>query len=88
VVSDFLVERNAVLQTIEAPALTEAADELFIDNNPLLRHIALDALSHADVFLVDNNPKLPACEVLAIFTHVTGFGKGQSGNDNTATCGP
>jgi hypothetical protein len=68
--------------------LTEAADELFIFNNPELQDIAFDALGHSDFFFVDNNPRLPACQVLAIFPHVTGFGKGQSGNDDTALCGP
>lgn len=88
VVSDFLVERNASLQSIEVPALTEVTDFLIIVNNPQLRHIAFDALTHTNGFLVSSNPRLPACEVLAIFAHVTGLSKGQSGNDNTATCGP
>ncbi|HEX3763167.1 MAG TPA: hypothetical protein VHW23_30950 [Kofleriaceae bacterium] len=87
VVSDLIVEQNAALQTLELPALTEAADELFIDSNPQLHHIALDALTHADAFGVFDNPRLPACEVLAVFAHVTsGFGQGQSGNDDAASC--
>lgn len=87
VVSDLIVQKNAVLQTLELPALTEAADELFITANPQLHHIAFDALTHADAFSVADNPRLPACEVLAVFAHVTsGFGQGQSGNDDAAIC--
>lgn len=52
-----------MLQTIEMPALTEVTNNLFIETNPQLHHIAFDALSHADVFFVRDNPRLPACEV-------------------------
>jgi hypothetical protein len=86
--STLLVQDNAALQSLEAPALPEVVDGLSIFRNPQLRHIAFDALTRANSFGVGDNPRLPACEVLAIFAHVTGFGKGQSGNDNTATCGP
>lgn len=88
VVSVLAVMDNAGLQSLELPALTEVANGLTVVRNPQLRHIAFDALTHANSFGVSDNPRLPACEVVAIFAHVTGFGKGQSGNDNTATCGP
>ena len=86
VISDLDVTGNAALKTIEMPALTEAADELFIQSNPQLGYIAFDALEHADLFFVQNNPHLPTCEVLPLFAQVRGFGHSQSGNDDTATC--
>ena len=88
VISDLEVADNAALQTIQMPALTEAADELFIFSNPQLRTLAFDSLEHADVFLVDNNPRLPACQVIPLFARVRGFAHGQSGNDDTAPCTP
>jgi hypothetical protein len=77
---------NDALQTIEVPAVTDVAAELDISSNPQLHHIAFDALAHAINLQVHDNPHLPACEVLAVFAHVDALGKGQSGNDNTATC--
>jgi hypothetical protein len=77
---------NDALQTIEIPAVTDVAAELDIDSNPQLHHIAFDALAHAINVQVHDNPHLPACEVLAVFAHVDALGKGQSGNDDTATC--
>jgi len=88
VISDLQVSHNTALQTIRMPALTEAADELFILSNPQLRTVAFDSLEHAGVFLVDDNPRLPACQVVALFAQVRGFAHGQSGNDDTAPCAP
>jgi hypothetical protein len=88
VLSVLEVLRNGALQTLEMPALTEVAQELFIQSNPQLRTIAFDALEHADVFVVNGNPRLPACQVLALFERVRGFAHSQSGNDNTAPCMP
>jgi hypothetical protein len=84
--SELFVQRNAALRFLEMPALTEVADELFISSNPQLRHIGFDALAHAEFFGVDDNPRLPACQVLAVFAHVTSRVASQSGNDDTATC--
>jgi hypothetical protein len=86
-VSNLIVSANAHLETIELPRLIEAKDELFILSNPALRHLELDALQHSDLFLVQNNPHLPACEVLAIFAHTSG-GQIQTGNDTETSCDP
>lgn len=80
------VQRNAALRFLEMPALTEVTDQLFIAANPQLQHIGFDALAHAEFFFVDDNPRLPACQVLAVFAHVTSRVAAQSGNDSTATC--
>jgi hypothetical protein len=85
-VSDLEVFSNGSLQTLEMPMLTEVRDELFIISNPQLHHIAFDALGRSDFFLVEGNPRLPTCEVLAVFAHVPGPGKSQSGNDDVASC--
>jgi hypothetical protein len=81
------VSSNASLQTIELPVLPEVADALAIDGNPQLHHIDLGSLAHSERFRVDNNPRLPTCEVLAVFSHTTGSQE-QSGNDDTASCSP
>jgi hypothetical protein len=80
------INNNAGLQTLEAPALVDARDQLFIFQNLRLRHIVFDSLTHSNLFEVSGNPKLPSCEVLGIFAHVSGFHH-QGGNDDTATCG-
>jgi hypothetical protein len=80
------INRNPVLETLEAPALIDARDQLFIFQNLKLHHIVFDALASSENFDVFGNPKLPSCEVLDIFTHVSGFTH-QSENDDTATCG-
>jgi hypothetical protein len=46
-----------------------------------------DALTRGGLFEVDDNPKLPSCEVLGIFAHVVGGIPHQARNDDTATCG-
>lgn len=81
-----LVQRNAALRFLEMPALTEVSSQLFIDSNSQLVHIGFDALAQVEFFFVDDNPRLPACQVLGVFSHVTGRVASQSGNDNTATC--
>ena len=81
------VSSNAALQTLELPALPDVAGALSIDGNPLLHHLDLASLTHSDDFHVDDNPQLPACEVLAVFGHTSGA-REQSGNDDTATCDP
>jgi hypothetical protein len=81
------VSVNQTLGVLELPALLDAHDQLFVFSNPQLRHLALDALQHSDLCSVAGNAMLPACEVLAVFAHVTGF-HSQSGNDNAATCVP
>jgi hypothetical protein len=86
-VSEMTVSTNPALQTLELPALVDSPEQLFIAQNPVLRHIVLDSLTRADLFFVNGNPKLPSCEVLAVFAHVTGF-RSQSGNNDTASCGP
>jgi len=86
--ADLEVFENDSLQTLEMPALTEVAAELFIISNAQLHHLALDSLARSDLFLVQNNRRLPSCEVRAVFSHVPGPGKVQSGNDDTATCTP
>jgi len=86
-VSDLIVGANARLETVELPRLIEAEDELFIFDNPALHHLQLDALQHSDFFFVQRNPHLPACEVLAIFAHTSGF-HSQTGNDTDASCAP
>jgi hypothetical protein len=53
--------------------------------HPQLHHLAFDALTHATTFVVNSNPRLPTCEVLALFARVQGE-HGQSGNDDDATC--
>jgi hypothetical protein len=86
-VGELAVGTSPVLETLEMPSLVDSPEELFISQNPRLRHIVFDSLSRAGLFLVNGNPRLPSCEVRAVFAHVTGV-RSQSGNDDTATCGP
>ncbi|HEX3760078.1 MAG TPA: hypothetical protein VHW23_15285 [Kofleriaceae bacterium] len=83
---DLIVQGNAALQHLELPAVVDVAAELQIVSNPQLLHIGFDALTHAALFEVDNNPRLPACQVTAVFVHVVSEGVTQSGNDDAATC--
>jgi hypothetical protein len=87
-ISNLNIVGNPALQTIQMPALTDADDFLFIQSNPQLRTLAFDALEHADMFFVGANPRLPACQVLALFARVRGRFHSQSGNDDTAPCTP
>jgi hypothetical protein len=80
------INRNPVLDTLAAPALIDVPEQLFIFQNLKLRHLVFDALTNSSLFEVSGNPKLPSCEVLGIFAHVSGFHH-QAGNDDTATCG-
>lgn len=81
------VSSNAALETLALPALPEVSGALTIADNPQLRHIDLVSLGHAEDFRVDDNPRLPTCEVLAVFRHTSGAQE-QSGNDDAATCDP
>ena len=81
------VSSNAALQTLALPALPEVAGALTIADNPLLHHVDFTALTHSDDFRVDDNPRLPTCEVLAVFGHTSGAHE-QSGNDDDASCNP
>ena len=79
------VSGNASLTTVSLPALADVNHELTISSNPKLASLAFDALTHASIFTVRDNPKLPTCAVLALFAHVDGE-QFQSGNDDAATC--
>ena len=87
VLSSLDVSSNPALQTLVLPALPEVAGPFTIADNAQLHHIDLTALTHSDDFHVDNNPRLPTCEVLAVFGHTSGAHE-QSGNDDNASCGP
>jgi hypothetical protein len=82
-----IIDTNALLHTIEMPALTDMPDQLFIQANAQLRNLSFDALTHAELMAVTGNPHLPACQVDAIFAHVTGVVQ-QGSNDTAARCGP
>jgi len=85
-VTDLVVQSNAALQALELPALTGVSSRIDIATNPQLQHIAFDALVQAPAFGVTDNPRLPACQVAAVFAHVPGGNNHQSGNDDTAPC--
>jgi hypothetical protein len=51
------------------------------------RSTSFDALAHATTFVVNDNRRLPTCEVLALFARVQGE-HGQSGNDDDTTWVP
>jgi len=55
-----------------------------VRGNALLGHIRLPLLRRADLGVFDN-PRLPACEVEALFAGLLGDHH-QSGNDETAVC--
>jgi hypothetical protein len=76
---------NASLTRVSLPVVADVSHDLFISSNQQLRHIAFDALTHAALFIVNDNPRLPTCEVLALFERVEGE-HGQSGNDDDAPC--
>lgn len=77
---------DPALTTLSLPALAVGA-EVFVGGNAGLTHLALPALAQVDSISVSNNPHLPACEVAAVFAHVTGE-RTQSGNDTAASCTP
>lgn len=79
------ISSNAALQTLVLPALPEVAGALTISGNAQLHHLDLASLGQAEDFHVDDNPRLPTCEVLVIFDHTSGAHE-QSGNDDTAIC--
>lgn len=83
--TSFEVSSNAMLLTLALPALPEVAGTLTIDGNAQLRHLDLASLVHSDNFGVHDNPRLPTCAVVAVFSHTTGAQQ-QSGNDDGATC--
>jgi hypothetical protein len=71
---------------LDLPALSEVTTRIDVRGNAALQHILLPVLRQADMGVFDN-PRLPACEVEALFAALLGHHE-QSGNDNTPTCGP
>lgn len=70
---------------LDLPALSDVTS-IDVRNNAGLLHLRLPALRQADLGVFDN-PHLPACEVDALFAAMRGDHH-QSGNDDTAVCGP
>lgn len=67
-------------------ALSGVTSGIDVRDNAALLHLRLPALHQADLGVFDN-PHLPACEVDALFAAMPGAHH-QSGNDDTAVCGP
>jgi len=86
VTNSTLVRRNALLATVELPALTDASNGIEVMQNASLRHLAIPQLTFAD-FRVEDNPRLPTCEVDLMFSRMGGRHV-QSGNDDVTVCAP
>lgn len=81
------IVRCGSLTEIELPALTLVGFFFFnIVGNPELRHIRFPVLRQAKMNVV-GNPRLPTCEVLALFALVDGE-HNQRSNDDSAECEP
>jgi len=78
------VFENPAIQTIEMPALVTAEFQIEVRGNPQLRHVDLRSLIRAALVFF-SNPRLPTCELLALFAHVEGPVQ-QGDNDDDATC--
>jgi hypothetical protein len=73
------------LTELDLPALSDAIS-IEVRGNATLGHLQLPVLRSADLGVFDN-PRLPACEVTALFAAVLGDHH-QSGNDEVAVCTP
>ncbi|HEX3760077.1 MAG TPA: hypothetical protein VHW23_15280 [Kofleriaceae bacterium] len=80
------VRHASQLASIALPALQEAVGGIEIRDNAVLADLRFPALRGADLGVFDN-PHLPACQVDALFAAMHGDHQ-QSGNDDTAVCGP
>jgi hypothetical protein len=72
-----------LVPALDLSALTEAS-RIEVRGNAALGHIQVPRLHQADLGVFDN-PHLPACEVVALFTRLLGD-HDQSGNDDLAEC--
>jgi hypothetical protein len=76
----------AALPALDLLALSDVGGGIDVRGNAALQHLRLPVLHQADLGVFDN-PHLPACEVAALFAAMLGDHH-QSGNDDTAVCGP
>ncbi|HEX3763166.1 MAG TPA: hypothetical protein VHW23_30945, partial [Kofleriaceae bacterium] len=78
--------RCSAVTALDLSALSDVVSRIDVRGNAALLHLGLPALHQADLGVFDN-PHLPACEVDALFAAIGGDHH-ESGNDDTAVCGP
>jgi hypothetical protein len=78
---------NAGLRSLHGlEALVEVGD-ISIREHPLLASVmALGSLTQLGIFDVEDNPRLPTCQVRAVFTTARGQQLYALGNDDAAAC--
>jgi len=85
--SSLYITNNATLQDLTGLESVTAADRLTISmNNRLANLRGLSALEQLGNFDALNNPRLPACEIRALFMRANGQMLYELGNNNAAIC--
>ena len=79
------ISNNAALDVIVLDDLA-AAGAIHVEDNATLLDLFMSNLASTSSITVRRNPHLPTCEVTAIFAHVRGGSRTQSGNDDAGTC--